>query len=198
MFDRTLLRAGETVSMKHLLRTETSQGFARAAHSARYAGHHPHGQWPAVHTTRGVAPDGHAAARVQLNTFAIPVAAKLGNVPGGVTLKSADERERQFSSGEFRVEEFRLPVLEGRITPQERQALVQRARPCPPSCRSTTSRAAARPTCRCACRPWCAASPCSVQRLTKPSASSRRAPTAAAPGGEERRGRGHGFARTSA
>src|SRR6185436_12495214 len=27
VFDRTLLRAGETVSMKHLLRTETRQGF---------------------------------------------------------------------------------------------------------------------------------------------------------------------------
>ena len=31
IFDRTLLRAGETVSMKHILRTETSQGFGLPA-----------------------------------------------------------------------------------------------------------------------------------------------------------------------
>ena len=30
IFDRTLLRAGETVSMKHILRTETSKGFGLA------------------------------------------------------------------------------------------------------------------------------------------------------------------------
>jgi hypothetical protein len=31
IFDRTLLRAGETVSMKHLLRSQTGQGFGLTA-----------------------------------------------------------------------------------------------------------------------------------------------------------------------
>ena len=121
VFDRTLLRAGETVSMKHLIRTETSQGFGvpPTRPDTLVITHMGSGQQftqPVV--WRQTASGGQSAE----NTFAIPVAAKLGNYQ--VTLKSADERERQFSSGEFRVEEFRLPVLEGRITPQEKQALV--------------------------------------------------------------------------
>jgi hypothetical protein len=54
VFDRTLLRAGETVSMKHLLRSETRQGFGAAGGAARRrAGHHPCGQRPAGHAAAG-------------------------------------------------------------------------------------------------------------------------------------------------
>jgi uncharacterized protein YfaS (alpha-2-macroglobulin family) len=41
---------------------------------------------------------------------------------GGDTGNSG--RNRSFASGQFRVEEFRLPVLEGRINPSEKKALV--------------------------------------------------------------------------
>jgi uncharacterized protein YfaS (alpha-2-macroglobulin family) len=121
VFDRTLLRAGETVSMKHLIRTETGQGFGVPATrpDTLVITHMGSGQQftqPVV--WRRTATGGQSAE----NTFAVPPAAKLGNYQ--VLLKSADERERQFSSGEFRVEEFRLPVLEGRITPTEKKALV--------------------------------------------------------------------------
>jgi uncharacterized protein YfaS (alpha-2-macroglobulin family) len=121
VFDRTLLRAGETVSMKHLIRTETSQGFGVPATQpdTLLITHLGSGQqFTRPVLWRRTATGGQSAE----NTFAVPASAKLGTYQ--VMLKSADERERQFSSGEFRVEEFRLPVLEGRITPQAKQALV--------------------------------------------------------------------------
>ena len=55
------------------------------------------------------------------STFAIPPGAKLGVYE--VELRGG-ERSRSFTTGQFRVEEFRLPVLEGRITPSDKKALV--------------------------------------------------------------------------
>lgn len=121
VFDRTLLRAGETVSMKHLIRTETGKGFGvpDARPDTLVITHMGSGQqFTQPVAWRQTATGGQSAE----STFAVPAAAKLGTYQ--VMLKSADERERQFSSGEFRVEEFRLPVLEGRITPTEKNALV--------------------------------------------------------------------------
>ena len=59
VFDRTLLRAGETVSMKHILRSETSSRLQPAPGHAGHAGHHPRGQRPAVHPAAGLAQDGY-------------------------------------------------------------------------------------------------------------------------------------------
>ncbi len=121
IFDRTLLRAGETVSMKHLLRTETSQGFglSEAAPATLVVTHIGSGQqYTQPITWRKTATGGQSAE----NTFAIPPAAKLGMYE--VQLKARDEKSRSFSSGQFRVEEFRLPVLEGRVTPSDKKPLV--------------------------------------------------------------------------
>ncbi|MBC7378740.1 MAG: alpha-2-macroglobulin, partial [Burkholderiaceae bacterium] len=121
IFDRTLLRAGETVSMKHLIRTETSKGFGlpQAVPDTLVVTHTGSGQQftqPIV--WRKTATGGQSAE----NTFAVPPGAKLGAYE--VSLKGASGKERSFSTGEFRVEEFRLPVLEGRVTPSEKKALV--------------------------------------------------------------------------
>ena len=121
VFDRTLLRAGETVSMKHLIRTETGQGFGLpdVLPDTLVVTHTGSGQqFTQPVAWRKTATGGQSAE----NTFAVPGSARLGSYE--VTLKSADERQRQYSTGEFRVEEFRLPVLEGRIAPQEQKALV--------------------------------------------------------------------------
>lgn len=132
VFDRTLLRAGETVSMKHLLRTETSQGFGLpdAAPAALVVTHVGSGQqYTQPIVWRKTATGGQSAE----NTFAIPPAAKLGVYE--VQLKAGGDsgnsgrgdnssHNRSFTSGQFRVEEFRLPVLEGRIQPSEKKALV--------------------------------------------------------------------------
>lgn len=121
IFDRTLLRAGEIVSMKHILRTETSRGFGivEAPPATLVVTHIGSGQqYTQPIVWRETATGGQSAE----NTFVIPPAAKLGIYE--VQLKASDEKNRSFSSGQFRVEEFRLPVLEGRITPADKKALV--------------------------------------------------------------------------
>ncbi|QDL55464.1 alpha-2-macroglobulin family protein [Rhodoferax aquaticus] len=120
IFDRTLLRAGETVSMKHLLRTETSKGFglAKDLPNVLQITHVGSGQqYTQAINWRKTATGGQSAE----NTFAIPAGAKLGFYD--VTLRGVNDN-RSFSTGQFRVEEFRLPVLEGRVTPAEKKALV--------------------------------------------------------------------------
>ncbi len=120
IFDRTLLRAGETVSMKHILRTETSKGFGLADTQpvTLVVTHVGSGQqYTQPLAWRKTATGGQSAE----STFAIPPAAKLGVYQ--VELRGT-ERERSFNSGQFRVEEFRLPVLEGRVTPSEKKALI--------------------------------------------------------------------------
>jgi uncharacterized protein YfaS (alpha-2-macroglobulin family) len=120
IFDRTLLRAGETVSMKHLLRTETSTGFGltQVQPATLVVTHVGSGQqYTQALVWRKTATGGQSAE----SSFAIPPGAKLGVYE--VMLRGANH-ERSFSTGEFRVEEFRLPVLEGRITPTEKKALV--------------------------------------------------------------------------
>ena len=120
IFDRSLLRAGETVSMKHLARSQTSQGFGvlAAPPTTLVITHVGSGQqYSQPVQWRNTATGGQSAE----STFSIPPAAKLGLYD--VQLGSADENQR-VTSGQFRVEEFRLPVLEGRIAPSDKKALV--------------------------------------------------------------------------
>ena len=128
VFDRTLLRAGETVSMKHLLRTETGAGFGlpKASPVKLVITHIGSGQeYTQPLQWRNTATGGRSAE----SSFAIPRAAKLGVYQ--VTLQEADtvrnEEEisgRSYESGQFRVEEFRLPVLQGRVGPESKEPLV--------------------------------------------------------------------------
>lgn len=121
IFDRTLLRAGETVSMKHLIRSQTSKGFdlPQALPDTLVITHQGSGQrFTQPLAWRKTATGGQSAE----NTFSVPPAAKLGMY--SVELRGADDKARTFSSGEFRVEEFRLPVLEGRVTPTDKKPLV--------------------------------------------------------------------------
>ncbi|MBB1600111.1 alpha-2-macroglobulin [Variovorax sp. UMC13] len=128
VFDRTLFRAGETVSMKHLIRAQTAKGFGLpdALPDTLVVTHSGSGQkFTQPVAWRKTATGGLSA----VNTFAIPPAAKLGVYQ--VELRSAkgkggddDDYQRSFGSGQFRVEEFRLPVLEGRVTPSDKKPLV--------------------------------------------------------------------------
>ncbi len=118
VMDRTLLRAGETVSMKHLIRSETRRGFELPGDLPNELAitHTGSGQqFTQPIAWRKTATGGMSAE----NQFAIPPAAKLGEYQ--VELRGG----RGGGSGGFRVEEFRLPVLEGRIAPSEKKALVQ-------------------------------------------------------------------------
>jgi uncharacterized protein YfaS (alpha-2-macroglobulin family) len=129
IFDRTLFRAGQTVSMKHLMRVETGKGLAlppaRDLPNRVRILHQGSGQefrFPL--TWRG---EGSAET-----TFAIPAQARLGHYnvmldsgqvgPGSKDgnnegNNAGDQHGRRYPSGSFRVEEFRLPVLQGRIAP---------------------------------------------------------------------------------
>ncbi|MGY4831782.1 alpha-2-macroglobulin family protein [Sphaerotilaceae bacterium SBD11-9] len=115
VFDRTLLRAGETVSMKHFIRRETSSGLASVK-----AGELPT-RMKIVHQGSGqefVQPLAWNGTRSASASWNIPAAAKLGvydvlleREPG-----QRDERRSSWSSGSFRVEEFRLPLVDARIS----------------------------------------------------------------------------------
>ncbi|GAB7525634.1 MG2 domain-containing protein [Paraburkholderia sp. 2C] len=141
IFDRTLLRAGETVSMKHMLRVETLNGFALpkrypARVTIRHLGsgqtYHLPLRWAADHTAD--------------STFAIPAAAKLGeysvslddgdpSTPSGSDANDGADDDNadsdassgtaphiNYESGSFRVEAFRLPVLKGTIAVRDEKA----------------------------------------------------------------------------
>ena len=133
VFDRTLFRAGETVSMKHFIRAETMTGLALL----------PPDQLPKsvtiVHAGSG---QRYSFAlrwnggRSATTTWSIPPAAKLGvyrvylNRNGVDAAKASDaddakdddedsgeERGAQrWQSGSFQVEEFRLPLVDAKVS----------------------------------------------------------------------------------
>ncbi|RZM02086.1 MAG: alpha-2-macroglobulin, partial [Variovorax sp.] len=132
VFDRTLLRAGETVSMKHLMRTQTARGLGVADDlpDTLVVTHTGSG----TRFTQDVAwrktPTGGRSAQ---STFTVPPAAKLGLYE--VELRHGKGRAgaggdidpdagRAYATGRFRVEEFRLPVFEGRVGPSGKPPLV--------------------------------------------------------------------------
>jgi hypothetical protein len=113
VFDRELLRRGETVSMKHFVRDETERGLAFTAPE------HLPDTLVITHVGSGEealtqplawarAPGG--AARSALAQWAVPKNAALGLYD--VTLRRGD---RTLQSGSFRVEEFRVPLVDARL-----------------------------------------------------------------------------------
>ncbi|MBX3604495.1 MAG: alpha-2-macroglobulin [Piscinibacter sp.] len=122
VLDRTLLRAGETVSMKHFVRAETSAGLALLAPQdlpdRLKLVHEGSGQefvqplaWP-------------AGARSAVSSWNIPAAAKLGRYRIVLERTRGDEqRQRSWDSGDFRVEEFRLPLVDARLAAPKEPAI---------------------------------------------------------------------------
>lgn len=125
VFDRNLVRVGETVSMKHFVRSQNAQGLALPA------------SWPVEQVITHVGSGQQYKQTLQwmatqnggrnaASSFAVPAAAKLGLYT--VELRWADTAnggQRVMQSGEFRVEAFRLPVFQGSIQPVAKGALVQ-------------------------------------------------------------------------
>ncbi|WP_315128875.1 MG2 domain-containing protein [Comamonas antarctica] len=124
VFDRTLLRAGETLAMKHFLRQQTSAGLALpqqrpAELRITHIGSGQRFTQPLAWRSTG---SGGLSAE---SRFAVPAGAKLGEYQ--VELRDPQERAsfQPLSSGSFRVEEFRLPVFEGRVGPVDKKPLVR-------------------------------------------------------------------------
>ncbi|MBC3935870.1 alpha-2-macroglobulin family protein [Undibacterium rugosum] len=128
ILDRSLFRAGETVSMKHVFRAENMKGLAFAGDTDLpkrvriiHQGSGQEFQFPLSWRKGGVAD----------NRFAIPAQAKLGQydilLDHGTAKTNTTENEggenapmygsRTYSSGSFRVEEFRLPLMQGKLIP---------------------------------------------------------------------------------
>jgi hypothetical protein len=116
IFDRTLVRAGETVHMKHVLRRPVLRGFAQEPIEKRpsvlrilHVGSEQPVELPVAFDALGIAQ----------TDWAIPQSARLGVYqvrlvrPAG----SKDEAELELASGSFRVEEFRVPLLAGALQP---------------------------------------------------------------------------------
>jgi len=131
VFDRMLVRAGETVAMKHIIRQETGiaqQSLAQAApeslpdallitHTGSKLEYRQALSW------RKTAGGGFSAE----SEFAIPTAARLGQYSVALVRAASghsDYHEWRRQSGSFRVEAFRLPVFEGRVAPVTQAPLI--------------------------------------------------------------------------
>ena len=114
VFDRTLFRAGETVSMKHFVRFETTSGLMNAKPEDLPT------RMKIVHQGTGqefVQPLKWNGVRSAGASWAVPPAAKLGVY--NVVLEreqGSEKRRREWTSGNFRVEEFRLPLVDARVS----------------------------------------------------------------------------------
>ena len=122
VFDRSLLRAGETVHMKHVFRQQTMKGFSLVPKpqlpdfvSIEHYGSGQKYEFPLKWDANGI---------VEM-TWTIPKEAKLGFYEVRLFKKSETEQgkanyrrePREWTSGRFRVEEFRVPLLKGIIQP---------------------------------------------------------------------------------
>jgi uncharacterized protein YfaS (alpha-2-macroglobulin family) len=118
VLDRSLLRAGDTVSMKLFVREQTGKGFALPPRDGldpvlvlRHLGSDREYSVPVKWTgTNGVQ---HGEA-----SFAIPKDAALGTYRIYVKDSLGLRRDRtERAAGSFRVEQFRVPLMRGRIAP---------------------------------------------------------------------------------
>lgn len=112
IFDRTLFRAGETVSMKHLLRTLTRDGFGLPARntlpdeiSIELVGGEDKYNFPLQWQ------DTAGGGVFATSDWKIPEDIKRGQYR--VVL---DPDGQSYETGEFRVEDFKLPLLSGQIS----------------------------------------------------------------------------------
>lgn len=121
VMDRPLLRAGETLSMKHFYRFETLQGLNDATPD----------QLPDTLKVvfEGTGEDVASfnlkwqASRYALTTWKVPTDAKLGRYRLVLERSSGGgEGQRSWDSGSVRVEEFRVPLVDARLIPPKTSA----------------------------------------------------------------------------
>lgn len=113
VMDRSLLRAGETLSMKHYLRVQTREGLQVPPPSGSRPDkllieHQGSGQRIELPLAWKPTPTGGLSA---VSSYAIPKTVTLGVY--NTTL--VDAEGNGYGGSEFRVEEFKLPLLTGRL-----------------------------------------------------------------------------------
>jgi alpha-2-macroglobulin len=126
VFDRTLLRAGETVHMKHFIRVKTLQGLSLVPKenlpdtlSITYSGGDQHYDFDLKWNDSGSAEnDWQIPQAAKLGTYTVtmsrkaPAASPTPSADGGV---SGDQSALVLTTGDFRVEEFRIPLMKAAI-----------------------------------------------------------------------------------
>ncbi|RTZ41109.1 alpha-2-macroglobulin [Candidimonas sp. SYP-B2681] len=112
LFDRTLLRAGDTVSMKHFVRVQTRNGLALPAAdnypTKLIIEHQEMGQQYQIPLNWTNTQSGGVSATT---SFVVPKTAKLGMY----SVRMTDSADNWYGSAQFRVEEFKLPLLTGQL-----------------------------------------------------------------------------------
>lgn len=114
ILDRSLLRAGETLHMKHVLRRRGMAGLLEVAEAER----------PGLVSIRHLGSDQHYDLPLQWDSngsaagdWQIPKEAKLGRYEIRLRGASKDQEEwwNQIHSGDFRVQEFRVPLMRATV-----------------------------------------------------------------------------------
>lgn len=115
VLDRTLLRSGETVSMKHFIRKHSMKGFISPDLSSapKYLIIRHDGSEETVSQSLRWFYPGTAES-----TWKIPKSAKLGTYSIHLA-NSPDDKWGVQQIGEFRVEEFRLPILKATVSSEK-------------------------------------------------------------------------------
>lgn len=132
IFDRTLLRAGETVHMKHIIRKHMTTGFSLIkkqdlpkAVLIYHQGSNQRYEFPLKWDAKGTAETMWQIPRdTKLGNYSVVLLKKATEVPKARTAAGGHEEgdEAYFNpdgwdAGSFRVEEFRVPLMKGIIQP---------------------------------------------------------------------------------
>lgn len=130
IFDRSLLRAGETVHMKHIIRNHTMSGFSMVpempkAILIRHQGSNQRYEFPIKFDENGIAEtEWRVPPDAKLGTYDVVLLKKETSKTGSRTdvggYEEGDEgyyNPDGWTSGSFRVEEFRVPLMKGIIQP---------------------------------------------------------------------------------
>ncbi|RJR25907.1 MAG: alpha-2-macroglobulin [Desulfobacteraceae bacterium] len=131
VFDRTLLRAGDTLHMKHVLRVHTMEGISFSSASKKldtllitHFGSLQRYELPLEWNAGGIAENEWAIpVEAKLGTYEVSLARKKASSPQRVaaqlrheeSVSSHDELPETIPSGTFRVEEFRVPLMKAFI-----------------------------------------------------------------------------------
>ncbi|MBI5379828.1 MAG: alpha-2-macroglobulin [Nitrospirae bacterium] len=130
VFDRSLFRAGETVHMKHLLRREALRGFSTVPEKdlpthvvIQHAGSEEKFQFPVTWDAQGMAESAWSIPKeAKLGTYTVTPARMAKKPPSAPASRARGRSDDEWvvtswSSGEFRVEEFRVPLMKAILRP---------------------------------------------------------------------------------
>ncbi len=127
VFDRTLLRAGETVHMKHFIRAKTLDGLSLVPKenlpdtlSITFSGGDQHYDFDLKWSdTDSAENDWQIPSAAKLGTYNVTMSRRKTAVPsptpGTDGAISSDQSAQELTTGNFRVEEFRIPLMKAAI-----------------------------------------------------------------------------------